>query len=462
MAHAPGGPTHVLLSDEVAEHVPGCNMAFRRAALEAVGGFDPQFRVAGDDVDICWRLQERGWTIGFSPAAVVLHRRRRSVRGYLKQQAEYGKAEALLERKWPEKLQPQRPSRLGGPHVRRLAPARRRRRPRSATAPGAPTSSSRSTTARRARSGRFRSMPEWYLLIAWLAVLAIVGVFEHPLVPWTAGAPVRIEPAPRSCATALSCLTLSAAQRASTRRAPRPSLSAFRRSRWSCSSLQPAARLAGRLRCGLTPWRRRGDLVVGWPWPRRRSIWSEHWRPPSDRLARARARSARPVHGVVRGGEFDRWDIHVRVRSARPPRACALRSRSTGRGRQLVRARVRPRWSRLVPVAGAVLGVGLAGVVETGSYLALAAATALSSSLVPRGPEAGAGVVLVLRAIEGRARTEDEELTLYEELLAPRAQPPRRCSRRPNARGAASAERSGWSQLAVRPAGLPLPAAAQA
>ena len=56
----------------VAEHIPGCNMAFRREALEAIGGFDPQFRIAGDDVDICWRLQERGWTIGFCPAAVVL------------------------------------------------------------------------------------------------------------------------------------------------------------------------------------------------------------------------------------------------------------------------------------------------------------------------------------------------------------------------------------------------------
>ena len=30
VAVAPGGPTHVLLSDEVAEHIAGCNMAFRR------------------------------------------------------------------------------------------------------------------------------------------------------------------------------------------------------------------------------------------------------------------------------------------------------------------------------------------------------------------------------------------------------------------------------------------------
>ena len=93
----------MLLSDEIAEHIPGCNMAFWKSSLLAIGGFDPQFCIAGDDVDICWRLQEQGWTIGFSPGAVVWHHRRDSVHGYFKQQYQYGKAEALLERKWPER-----------------------------------------------------------------------------------------------------------------------------------------------------------------------------------------------------------------------------------------------------------------------------------------------------------------------------------------------------------------------
>src|SRR5262249_29222198 len=30
VASAPGGPVHVLLSDQEAEHIPGCNMAFRK------------------------------------------------------------------------------------------------------------------------------------------------------------------------------------------------------------------------------------------------------------------------------------------------------------------------------------------------------------------------------------------------------------------------------------------------
>ncbi|PYV13512.1 MAG: glycosyl transferase [Acidobacteria bacterium] len=103
VARAPGGPAHVLLSDREAEHIPGCNMAFRKACLEAVGGFDPQFRQAGDDVDLCWRIRALGGRLGFSPAAMVWHHYRNSVRAYWRQQVGYGKAEALLERKWPEK-----------------------------------------------------------------------------------------------------------------------------------------------------------------------------------------------------------------------------------------------------------------------------------------------------------------------------------------------------------------------
>lgn len=101
VAVSPGAPTHVLLDDEVAEHIPGCNMAFRREALEAISGFDPIFRAAGDDVDLCWRLQNKGHKIGFSPAAVVWHFRRNTLRDYLKQQRGYGKAEALLYFKHP-------------------------------------------------------------------------------------------------------------------------------------------------------------------------------------------------------------------------------------------------------------------------------------------------------------------------------------------------------------------------
>ncbi len=104
VAASPVQPTHVLESDQVAEHVPGCNMAFRRDALLAVNGFDPLYRKAGDDVDVCWRLQQSGQWITFAPGAFVWHHRRQGPRAYLKQQMGYGEAEAVLRFHHPDRF----------------------------------------------------------------------------------------------------------------------------------------------------------------------------------------------------------------------------------------------------------------------------------------------------------------------------------------------------------------------
>src|ERR1051325_6236472 len=102
VAASPGAPAHVMLNDRAGEHIPGCNMAFYKSVLNELGGFDPIFTKAGDDVDVCWRLQQLGHTIAFSHAGFVWHYRRASVRAYLRQQRGYGEAEALLKRKHPE------------------------------------------------------------------------------------------------------------------------------------------------------------------------------------------------------------------------------------------------------------------------------------------------------------------------------------------------------------------------
>jgi glycosyltransferase involved in cell wall biosynthesis len=99
---SPGGPAHVMMTDHEAEHIPGCNMVWYKWALESIGGFDPIYRKAGDDVDVCWRLQQAGHKIGFSHSGFVWHYRRSTVRAYLKQQEGYGEAEALLIPKHPE------------------------------------------------------------------------------------------------------------------------------------------------------------------------------------------------------------------------------------------------------------------------------------------------------------------------------------------------------------------------
>lgn len=111
VAAAPGAPSHVMLNDREAEHLPGCNLAVRREAFEQIGGFDERFHTAGDDVDFCWRLRAEGLVLGFVPTAFVWHDRRPNALGYLRQQWGYGRAEAMLTEKFPERF-----ARRGGAH----------------------------------------------------------------------------------------------------------------------------------------------------------------------------------------------------------------------------------------------------------------------------------------------------------------------------------------------------------
>jgi GT2 family glycosyltransferase len=98
---APGAPSHVMLTDQEAEHLPGCNIAVTKEAFKAVGGFDPQFHTAGDDVDFCWRLREAGYHLGFAAGAFVWHWRRPSFSAFFRQQLGYAKAERMLIAKHP-------------------------------------------------------------------------------------------------------------------------------------------------------------------------------------------------------------------------------------------------------------------------------------------------------------------------------------------------------------------------
>jgi glycosyltransferase involved in cell wall biosynthesis len=128
VARAPGGPVHVLFTDDRAEHLPGCNMAFWKQTLDEVGGFDPVYTAAGDDVDVCWKVLDRNWELGFHPAAVVWHHRRPGVRTYLKQQQGYGRAEALVEARHPNRFSPLGTARWGGRIYNSLLPPPGRQR----------------------------------------------------------------------------------------------------------------------------------------------------------------------------------------------------------------------------------------------------------------------------------------------------------------------------------------------
>jgi hypothetical protein len=352
VANAPGGPVHVLLSDEVAEHIPGCNMAFRRPAIMAIHGFDPQFRVAGDDVDLCWRLQAQGGTLGFSPAAMVWHHRRNSIRAYWRQQKGYGRAEALLAQKWPEKYNRAGHLSWGGRIygkglVRALGQVSRIYQ---GTWGSAPFQSLYQTGPNTLLSVLL--MPEWYLILTAVGLFAALGWHNDRLQIATpaflvaAAAPIlqawrstagAIFPVPPQSAGERVCLRVGTA---------------------FLHILQPIARLWGRLRYGISPWRRRG---TGFCLPRLRKyqIWSETWKAPEhwlEQLERAlRAAGAAPL----RGGDFAAWDIEAPgglLGSCRVQMAVE----EHGAGRQLVRFRSWPCYASWVLVLLVLVAAGAA------------------------------------------------------------------------------------------------------
>jgi GT2 family glycosyltransferase len=376
VARAPGGPTHVLVSDREAEHIPGCNMAFRRDVLQAIGGFDPQFRVAGDDVDICWRLHEAGWTIGFSPGAVIFHRRRNSVRGYLFQQVGYGRAEALLERKWPEKYN-------GGGHVSWKGRVYGNGEQAGWWRPriyyglwgSSPFQSlyGRSSQA----AAMLPLMPEWYLLVAALATLATYEVAFSPLLLSVPGVGL---PASVLLLALASLLVLVQAMRkgwsaVAYGRQPSRDVTVRRLLTGCLWTAQPLARLWGRVHCDLTPWRRREGFIVGIPLPRSGTVWSERWMSLSDRLRRLEGELRLDSASLRRGSSYDRWDLQVRSGGLGWARL-RITVEEHGYGRQLLRYRVWARWSRV----GTSLALSIA------ALLALAASRGQLPALIILGP----------------------------------------------------------------------------
>jgi hypothetical protein len=103
VARSPGGPVPQLRGPDRAEHVPGCNMAFWRSVLEQLHGFDPVIEGA-EDIEFEWRVVESGHELAYHPAALVWHHRRPGLRHYLRQQCQYGRGQAILERRDPERF----------------------------------------------------------------------------------------------------------------------------------------------------------------------------------------------------------------------------------------------------------------------------------------------------------------------------------------------------------------------
>jgi mycofactocin system glycosyltransferase len=92
----PGGPIG---------YVPGACLVVRRSAFGE--GFDEMLRV-GEDVDLVWRLSDRGWLVRYMADVVVIHRARGTWRDWWDQRVSYGASSSDLAQRYGARLAPLR------------------------------------------------------------------------------------------------------------------------------------------------------------------------------------------------------------------------------------------------------------------------------------------------------------------------------------------------------------------
>ena len=85
---------------EVPAITAACLM-IRRSVFEAAGGFDPEFKNGGEDVDLCFRLRAQGLKCGVATASVVRHHVS-AARGPTSERDE--RNSRLLVQRWPDEL----------------------------------------------------------------------------------------------------------------------------------------------------------------------------------------------------------------------------------------------------------------------------------------------------------------------------------------------------------------------
>jgi mycofactocin system glycosyltransferase len=81
-------------------YVPSCNLLTRKDLFAELGGFRADLHV-GEDVDYCWRAQDRGFEVEYRPRGKIFHRHRNTLRGFCSRRFDYGTSEPLLQQIHP-------------------------------------------------------------------------------------------------------------------------------------------------------------------------------------------------------------------------------------------------------------------------------------------------------------------------------------------------------------------------
>ena len=205
--------------------------------------------------------------------------------------------------------------------------------------------------------GTLRSLPttpEWYLVVLVLTAAAALSAFAGPRLMFVVPLAVVAAALPLAQAIVSGIRAIPADPAKSSRDCwKRRALVG-----WFCL-MQPAARLLGRMRSGLNPWRFRRSGARALPRRRIWSLWSEQWHSNQARLERLE-RLLRVQNAVtIRGGDFDHWDLGV-LGGLLGSAQLKLAVEEHGGGKQMVRVRAWPTCSRTgVGAAATLLAVGV-------------------------------------------------------------------------------------------------------
>jgi hypothetical protein len=274
-----------------------------------------------------------------------MHHRRNSLKGYWKQQMGYGKAEALLEKKWPEKYNDLGHRTWGGRLYSKDVLGKQMfegTKVYHGTWGSAPFQSIYGSSA--GGLFAFTLMPEWYILTATFIAISLLGLLWNSLLPF-AGLSFLAAIIP------IIHIVYSVSKQPS-KNNPEFIKNPWLRFRWKATTIwlhfvQPMARLIGRLKYELTPWRRRASSPKRFPMPRKFSIWCETWLEPERRLEIIEYNLKSNGVQVTRGGDFDRWDFRVSA-GALGNAKLIMAAEDHAERKQLLRFRIKPQFSPLM------------------------------------------------------------------------------------------------------------------
>jgi hypothetical protein len=234
--------------------------------------------------------------------------------------------------------------------------------------------------------------PEWYLVMVLLALLTIGGLFWNPLL--FTGPLLLVALAGRVAEAGVSAARTTIMWKcAGSERLGRWLIIAF------LNFSQPLARLLGRVRDGLTPWRWRAPIQFKLPWRLSTAIWSEHRREPDDWVRHARGIISREGTRVIDGGPYDRWDIEVSGGALGTARLL-IAVEDRGAGTQYVRFGIWPKCSAAGLAVIALVGVVAGAAATTAAWTTAIVFVSIAALVIARvAQEAGRALAVIEQAI---------------------------------------------------------------